>query len=92
MTPHHHIGTICDALTFAGIDTTRWSGRDVAHRQRRTIAGAEHRAAMFDQCRRALRTTRSHTPASPPRHTEPTGTHSACPTTSDIPHAETGVD
>lgn len=155
VTPHRHIGTICDVLTRAGIDTTRWSGRDIAHhltrdtvarnwtwpatgelhsptgylawrlhrvdwtgpsptehahtarkqrlrehaeraaachRQRQTIASAEHRAAMLAQCRRTLRTARSHAPDSPPRHTEPTGTHSACITTSDKPHAGARLD
>ncbi|MGW3483886.1 replication protein [Rhodococcus indonesiensis] len=155
LAPHHHIGTICDVLTRAGIDTTRWSGRDIAHhltrdtiarnwtwpttadlhsptgyltwrlrhidwtrpsptedahtarqerlreradraaarhRRHQTIAGAEHRAAMLDQCRRALRAARSPRPAPPPRQTEPTGTRSAGIRTSDKPHAESGVD
>lgn len=29
-TTHHHVGAIADALTAAGIDTTRWTGDDVA--------------------------------------------------------------
>ncbi|QSE72460.1 replication protein [Rhodococcus sp. PSBB049] len=155
LAPHHHIGTICDVLTRAGIDTTRWSGRDIAHhltrdtiarnwtwpttadlysptgyltwrlrhidwtrpsptedahtarqqrlreraeraaarhRQHQTIAGAEHRAAMLDQCRRALRTAWPPRPAPPTRQTEPTGTHSAGIPTSDKPHVESGMD
>ncbi|MDV6284605.1 Rep protein [Rhodococcus jostii] len=27
---HGHIGTICDTITAAGIDTTRWTGHDIA--------------------------------------------------------------
>lgn len=29
--PAGHIGTICDTLQQSGIDTTRWTGRDIAH-------------------------------------------------------------
>jgi hypothetical protein len=29
--PAGHIGTICDTLQQTGIDTTRWTGRDIAH-------------------------------------------------------------
>ncbi|AOD24727.1 replication protein (plasmid) [Rhodococcus sp. p52] len=29
-TTHHHVGAIADALTAAGIDTTRWTGDDIA--------------------------------------------------------------
>ena len=28
---HHHVGHICDTLEQAGIDTTRWTGHDIAH-------------------------------------------------------------
>ncbi|WP_068162045.1 replication protein [Rhodococcus phenolicus] len=31
-TTHHHVGAISDALTAAGIDTTRWTGDDIADR------------------------------------------------------------
>lgn len=30
LTPAGHIGTICDTLQQTGIDTTRWTGRDIA--------------------------------------------------------------
>ncbi|QHE73465.1 Rep protein [Rhodococcus sp. WAY2] len=31
LTTHRHIGHICDAIQAAGIDTTHWTGHDIAH-------------------------------------------------------------
>ncbi|MHA4854734.1 Rep protein [Rhodococcus sp. MSC1_016] len=31
LTAHRHIGHICDAIQTAGIDTTHWTGHDIAH-------------------------------------------------------------
>ncbi|WP_249353611.1 Rep protein [Rhodococcus sp. USK13] len=31
LTHHRHIGHICDAIQTAGIDTTHWTGHDIAH-------------------------------------------------------------